>query len=244
MLEINRFKLKTGCLASFMLFSTAAFATDTIPLNLLAGWNSITQTELRKDLDYLTADQREGRLAASKGDEQSIEWIVEQFKQAGLKPANGNSYLQTFNVVKFTPDKKQNYVQLDRNGNKTTWKKPAIVTEFNQDIDINAEIVFAGYGITAPDLNYDDYANIDVHNKLVLVFEHEPQETNKKSIFNGTGNTPYATNRIKALNAQAHGALGILIAPEPTRKHPSNQERYEKIGGSVNRKDPIASMVL
>ena len=50
-----------------------------------------------------------------------------------------------------------------------------------------------GYGITAPELRYDDYQGIDAHGKIVLLFDHEPQETDPNSIFNGTGNTRYAT---------------------------------------------------
>jgi len=77
-----------------------------------------------------------------------------------------------------------------------------------------------------------------------MVFDHEPQEEDESSIFNGTGNTPYATPRVKALNAQKHGAIGLLIAPEPNRKHPSNQERRARIGGDLKRKIPLPEMVL
>jgi hypothetical protein len=96
-------------------------------------------------------------------------------------------------------------------------------------------VIFAGYGITAPELNYDDYKNVDVKGKIALVFDHEPQETNADSIFNGLGNTRYATTRVKALNAQAHGAIGLLVVAEPNRKHPSNQERQARIAGSSQR---------
>lgn len=223
------------------IFSPLSYATKVISNDLMTGWGAIQQKKLRSDLDYLTADQLEGRLASTKGDEKTIEWLVTQFKSTGLKPGNGNSYLQTFNVIEYVPDLKNSYITLERNGKKQKWAKPDIVTEFHQDLNLNAEIVFAGYGITAPALNYDDYENLDVKGKLVLVFEHEPQEKVATSVFNGTGNTPYATTRVKALNAEEHGAIGILIAPEPTRTHPSNQERYAKIGG---RKQEIPSMVL
>ena len=70
---------------------------------------------------------------------------------------------------------------------------------YRADIDVTAPVVFAGYGITAPELHYDDYRGIDVHGKIVLLFDHEPQETDPNSIFNGTGNTRYATTRVKVL---------------------------------------------
>ncbi len=105
-------------------------------------------------------------------------------------------------------------------------------------------MVFAGFGITAPELKYDDYQNIDAHGKVVLIFDHEPQETDPHSIFNGTGNTRYATSRVKVLNAQAHAAIAVIIVAEPNRKHPSNQERVARIGGSARRAVPLPSQAL
>lgn len=239
----HQFKL-LGLAASFLLTQSVFAADKTIPADLLTGWNQITQNIIHADINYLTADAREGRLALTGGDTQTIDWLVEQFKQAGLQPGNGDSYLQTFNVITFEPDKKHSTITLSRHGKQQTWKKPDIMTEFNHDLNLSAPVVFAGYGITAPALNYDDYANIDVKGKFVLVFEHEPQERDARSIFNGTGNTIYAANRVKIMNAQQHGAIGILIAAEPNRHHPSNYERFMRIGGSVNRKPPLPSMVL
>jgi hypothetical protein len=241
------FKLRPIIVATMLgygLFQSTLFAAQAVPTTLKAGWDSIQQKSIQSDLNYLTSSKLEGRLALTNGDQLATEWLVEQFKKAGLQPGNGDSYLQTFNVIQYVPDRNQNQVILKVNGKQTIWKKPDIFTDFNRDISINGDVVFAGYGITAPDLNYDDYQNIDVKGKWVLVFEHEPQETNASSIFNGTGNTPHATNRVKALNAQKHGAIGVLIAPEPNRKHPSNQERYMRIGGTTARKTPPPSMVL
>lgn len=241
------FKLRPIIVATMLgygLFQSTLFAAQAVPTTLKAGWDSIQQKSIQSDLNYLTSSKLEGRLALTNGDQLATEWLVEQFKKAGLQPGNGDSYLQTFNVIQYVPDRNQNQVILKVNGKQTIWKKPDIFTDFNRDISINGDVVFAGYGITAPDLNYDDYQNIDVKDKWVLVFEHEPQETNASSIFNGTGNTPHATNRVKALNAQKHGAIGVLIAPEPNRKHPSNQERYMRIGGTTARKTPPPSMVL
>jgi hypothetical protein len=119
-----------------------------------------------------------------------------------------------------------------------------VIGGFHDDLEITAPLVFAGYGITAPGMHYDDYRGIDVRGKIVALFEHEPQENDPHSPFNGTGNTRYATNRVKALNAQAHGALAVLVMAEPNRKHPSNLERVNRIGGSMNRTIPLPSQVI
>ena len=82
-------------------------------------------------------------------------------------------------------------------------------------------VVFAGYGITAPELDYDDYAGLDVTGKVVLIFGHEPQENDEQSIFNGKGNTRYTNATYKALNAQRHGAIGILSMTDPNNHAPA-----------------------
>jgi hypothetical protein len=147
-------------------------------------------------------------------------------------------------LIEYRPDRARSYMKLERGGSEKQWKFPDAYGTFPSDVDVTGEVVFAGFGITAPELNYDDYQGIDVHGKIVLIFDHEPQETDAASIFNGTGNTRYATTRVKLLNAQAHGAVGVLIVGEPNRKHPSNQERVARIGGSVTRATPLPLQAL
>jgi hypothetical protein len=108
-------------------------------------------------------------------------------------------------------------------------------------VDVSGGLVYAGYGITAPELGYDDYAKVDVRGKIVLVMEHEPQEDDARSIFNGTGNTRYATSRVKLLNAQRHGAVAVLLMPEPNAKHVSAAKRQANVlvGVTAKRLTPI-----
>ena len=226
------------------LCASAVLAATAVPADLLTGWNTLQQAEIKTDVSYLASDKLQGRLTLADGDTLAVHWIAAEFKKAGLKPANGNSYLQAVPLIQYVPDRKNSYIRLENKAGQKQWKKPEVVTEFRQNININSDVVFAGYGITAPAMHYDDYQNIDVRGKMVMVFEHEPQETDPASIFNGVANTRFATNRIKALNAQMHGAVAVLIAPEPNRKHPSNQERSARIGGSTERKNPLPSFVL
>jgi len=242
---LNKTIYKYICFILILCFGNFAIAsTEKIPNSLLTGWNSINQSTLRNDELFLTSDALQGRLSLTPGDQKSIDWIVEQFKKSGLKPANGDSYLQAVPLIEYVPDVKKSYIALERAGKVTKWKKPDVISQFPQNINLKSDVVFAGYGITAPDLHYDDYENIDVKGKIVLIFEHEPQERNPQSVFNGIANTIYSTNRVKVINAQKHGAIAVLIAPEPNRKHPSNQERYLSIGGTTKRKIPLPSQVL
>jgi hypothetical protein len=70
----------------------------------------------------------------------------------------------------------------------------------------NLPLVFVGYGITAKDADYDDYANVDVKDKAVVILRHEPQQANPHSVFEGTRNSQYAPFRRKVSNAYEHGA--------------------------------------
>ncbi|MGH9660866.1 MAG: M20/M25/M40 family metallo-hydrolase, partial [Bryobacteraceae bacterium] len=109
---------------------------------------------------------------------------------------------------------------------------------------LRGEAVFCGYGIAARELGYDDFAGVDVRGRIVLVFDHEPQEDDPKSRFNGTGATRHSASRVKALEAQRRGALALLVAAEPNRKHPSNAERRARIAGGEQRARRIASQQI
>src|SRR5712671_531539 len=225
-------------------FAAAGRSQQPVPARLASGFDTIRDETLRADLTFLASDALQGRMSLQPGDDVAIEWIAAEFAKAGLKPAAGGSYLQPVDLVEYRADRAQSYVAWKRAGSEKQWKFPDAIGLYRSDVDVTAEVVFAGFGITAPELHYDDYRDIDVSGKIVLVFDHEPQETDTSSIFNGTGNTRYATARVKILNAQAHGAVGVLIAAEPNRKHPSNQERIARIGGSATRAVPIPSQAL
>jgi Peptidase family M28/PA domain len=215
-----------------------------VPRNLAPGYESIREDALRADLTFLASDALGGRMSLERGDAVAIEWIASEFAKAGLAPAANGSYLQPVPLVEYRPDRSQSFVALSRNGKETQWKYPEVLGGYREDTDVAAEAVFAGFGITAPELGYDDYAGLDAKGKIALVFDHEPQETDPHSIFNGTGNTRYATTRVKVLNAQGHGAVAVLVVAEPNRKHPSNQERVARIGGSAVRSTPLPSQAL
>ncbi len=218
--------------------------SQSIAPNQAKGFATLQPSTLRKDLFYIASDKLEGRMSLTSGDEAAIHWIEDQFRQAHLKPAGKDThgqpgYLQNFDLIEYRPDRPNSTLLLDRKGMQTLWHAPEAVGAYKHALDLTAPVVFAGYGITAPELGYDDYKGLDATGKIVLVFDHEPQEDDPHSIFNGTGNTRYATTRVKLLNAQAHGALAVITVAEPNRHHLTNAERYAKIGGSALRATPL-----
>ena len=226
------------------ILTITAGAQDSVPASVATGFNTIKVSDLKADLTFFASDALQGRMSLQTGDEVATQWIASEFATAGLTPAVDGSYLQAVPLIEYRADRGQSYVAFKRGGTQKQWQFPEAYGAFSKDVDVTADVVFAGFGITARELGYDDYRGIDARGKIVLVFDHEPQETDPASIFNGTGNTRYATTRVKALNAQAHGAVGLLIVAEPNRKHPSNQERQARIGGSAARAVPIPSQAL
>ena len=226
-------------------FALSAAAQEPVSPRLSTGFQSIQESTLRADLTFLASDALEGRMSLQPGDAVAVQWIAAEFAKAGLQPgAADGTYLQPVNLIEYRGDRARSYVAVTRNGAEKRWAFPDAYGAFPSDVDLAGDVVFAGFGITAPELHYDDYAHIDARGKVVLIFDHEPQETDPASIFNGTGNTRYATSRVKVLNAQAHGAIAVLIVGEPNRKHPSNQERVARIGGSITRAVPLPSQAL
>jgi hypothetical protein len=203
------------------------------------GIDRIQTSDLRRDLTYLSSDALQGRLSLTPSSEIAIHWIEAEFKKAGLKTS-----LQPAPLWEFQPNHDAGYLKIRHAGKEETFRSPDATGQYPEKVDVSGGVVFAGFGITAPELGYDDYRGIHAKGKIVVVFDHEPQETDPRSIFNGRGNTRYATIRVKALNAQTHGALAVLLAPEPNRKHLTNQERIAKIGSGAQGNPNISSEAI
>jgi len=245
-LSMKSTKIRLVVLLSLVFLSLVAVAQtrQPVPAGVATGFNTIREDALRADLTFLASDALQGRMSSQTGDDVAIQWIASEFAKAGLKPAANGGFLQAVELIEYRGDREHSYVALKRGSSEKQWKFPDAFGGFRADVDLTADVIFAGFGITAQELHYDDYQGIDAHGKIVMIFDHEPQETDPNSIFNGTGNTRYATGRVKILNAQAHGAVGVLIVAEPNRKHPSNQERVARIGGSITRAVPLPSQAL
>jgi hypothetical protein len=197
---------------------------------LATGLDDIQAAKLRADLTFLASDAMEGRMSLERGSEVAIQWIAAEFSKAGLKPAFGDSFLQPVPLVEYKMDRENTYLKIRGHGTEQTLHAPDATGNYPQDGVYKGRVVFAGFGITAPEYKYDDYAGIDARGKIVLVFNHEPQEDDADSIFNGKGNTRYANPRSKMFNAQRHGAVALLIAPDPNHK-PGNERGPLDAGG-------------
>ena len=195
------------------------------------GFDSISGTRLKADLTFLSSDALEGRRSLERGSEVAIQWIAAQFAIAGLKPLVGDSYLQPVPLIEFTADRALTSLTVHHGATSDTYHAPDATANFSNEVTLSGAVVFAGYGISAPELGYDDYAGIDARGKIVLIFNHEPQENDGTSVFNGKGNTRYNNAAYKSLNAQRHGAIGIVSMPD-VNNHAAGQGRGGRAGAA------------
>jgi hypothetical protein len=226
----------TLLLAAALCSLIAAPAASGIDPRIAPGFEAIQVRDLRADLTFLSSGVLEGRMSLAPGSDVAIQFIAAEFAKAGLVPAIGGSFLQPVPLIEYLPDVQHTQLTLHRGAKAERYAfLEDFVGFFPRDVEVEGPVVFAGFGITAPQFHYDDYAGLDARGKIVLVFDHEPQESDPASIFNGVGNTTAANVRLKILNAQRHGAIGVLIVGEPNRKHPSNLERLARIPGIMDR---------
>ena len=178
---------------------------------------------------YLSADELEGRGNGTRGLERAAEYIAEQFKAAGLQPGGGQrGWFQPFELVTGLTVGEGNRLVVrsaDRSASFALGETyfPLSATANDSTRVPSAEIgraplVFAGYGISAPALEYDDYAGVDVSGKAVLIFTHEPQEHDGNSRFEGRSFSGHSTLLTKAMTARSKGAKLMLVVADPTHE--------------------------
>ena len=181
------------------------------------GLDAITAGEMKKHLEYLASDAQRGRDTPSPELDTCAAYIADYFKALGLKPVGDNqSYFQHFNLLRNRLSEPNAFI-LTGSGIETEYKikddyVPLYLTANRR---ITAPVVFAGYGITAPEFGYDDYKGINVRGKIVFVFTHEPQENDSTSRFDGRQMTDHSKIIHKALNAREHGAVGLILITDP-----------------------------
>src|SRR5260370_33572091 len=170
-------KIRTrGILAGLILAAVSLAATATIDPTLYLN-----------EIKFLASLEMRGRATGSPELERAAAFLEHHYRQLGIKPI-GNSYLQPFPVTTDAALGKANYFQFTEDGRATTLHFPDEFVPFNfsQTGPVTGAVVFAGYGITAPEYGYDDYAGLDVKGKIVLLMLHEPQESEPKSVFQST----------------------------------------------------------
>jgi len=158
-----------------------------------------------RDVAWLADDAREGRGVGTAGLDASLAYVEERMKSLGLAPAgDGGTFRQSFEVPTALRAVATSVVV----DGAVVEAAPA---GFSASGAASGKLVYVGYGISAPKLGHDDYANVDVRGKIVLARRYAPEGGR----FDGDAERRYSEARYKAWNAREHGAKGVLIADLP-----------------------------
>ena len=187
---------------SILVASTSAFAQSLSP--------EITADDIKTHVKFLASDELEGRGTGTPGNQKAAEYIVQQFTSYGLRPAGpGGSWYQPFDFV--------SAVQLGKNNSLSISpmigpKRPLEADKdfrplgFSSNSSVKASAVFAGYGISAPEKNYDDFGGLDVTGKVVIALRYGPDGNDAHSEF-----YKFTSFRNKARYARDKGAAALIL---------------------------------
>ena len=172
---------------------------------------SADSTRYLNDIKTLSAPDMEGRGAGTKGLERATKYLEHRYKSLGLQPAGTNGYLQPFTVTTGAKLKSDNEFMVDEGGKKQplTLNQDFVPASFSSSGALTAPVVFAGYGASAEEFGYDDYAGLDVKDKIVVVLRYEPEIFGVKSGQHGL--TQHSQLISKAINARNHGAKALVL---------------------------------
>ena len=185
---------------------------------------SITSKESRSHIHRLASTAFGGRETGTAGEWLAARYIANEFLKCGLLPGGDDgTFFQNFQLTRSDLQKATMRLKSEIGGEEAVTvfsvKRDFVPFSFTGENSVSAPVVFAGYGITAPEYQYDDYQNIHAKGKIVLVLRHEPQENDRNSIFAGAQLTQHALFEEKAKNALTHGAVGMLVVSDPNSGH-------------------------
>jgi Zn-dependent M28 family amino/carboxypeptidase len=179
------------------------------------GFSGFSADMLRNDISILAADSLLGRKPFTEGETKAINYLQKRFAAIGLEPGNGNSYLQEVPMVNIaTVADPVMHVKSPRGNFQLTGFDDYVIWTEKTDpvIDLkDNELVFAGYGVNAPERGWNDYEGLDVKGKIVLVLVNDPGYGIDSSLFKGDTMTYYGRWTYKFEEAARQGAKGCLV---------------------------------
>jgi Zn-dependent M28 family amino/carboxypeptidase len=189
-----------------------------LPGTAISALQKIDPERIRAHVRFLASDLLEGRGTGQRGGDIAAEYIATQFALDGLKPAGDNgTYLQRVPMVGITPLPQTTFSLASPRGDARDLKVLDDYVAYDQtqqpSSDIDADIVYVGYGIKAPEYQWDDYKGVDVKGKVLLMLVNEPPSTDMK-FFKGRALTYYGRWTYKYEEAARQGAAGVILIHE------------------------------
>jgi Peptidase family M28/PDZ domain len=203
-----------------------------------------TAQEFLDSIKFLSSDELKGRSNGSPELDRAAKYIAGHFRKFGLKPGGEeHTYFQRFSLVVGAKLGNKNAATFAQGMASTPLKvrQDFVPLSFSANATVTAPLVFAGYGITAPEYHYDDYQGIDASGRAVIVLRHEPQENDEHSVFLGKQLTAHAEIVNKAINAKIHGAAAMILVRD-LGNHPDQSDellRFEEVSGPQEMSIPV-----
>ncbi len=215
-----------------------------LPGAAFAAMETINPEHIRWHVRYLSHDLLEGRGTGQRGGDIAAEYIATQFAEYGLKPAGENgSYLQKVPLVGIMTLPETLFSLVPKQGAAMNLKPLEEYIAYDRtqqpESDVDADIVYVGYGIEAPEYNWDDYKGVDVRGKVLLMLVNEPPSDDPK-FFKGKALTYYGRWTYKYEEAARKGAVGVILVHrddmasygwEVVRNSNSGEHSYVKLEG-------------
>lgn len=184
-------------------------------------------------IEYLASDRLGGRGNGTPGLDEASRYIAERFHEYRLRAVGDDgSYFQHFMLSLEGQLGPKNFLRLRGAAGfqrELELHRDYEPMSFSASGQVSAALVFAGYGITAPEKGYDDYEKVDVRGKAVLILRHHPQERLEHGPFEPR---PHATFTRKATNALAHGAVALLVVNDPL-PHQDEKDQIVSFGADL-----------
>lgn len=209
--------------AALLASCTDETVEPSVPAITATSGNTVTVENIAEMLHQHTAvlasDDFEGRAPATPGEEKTIAYLENEFKALGIGPGNGDSYFQAVAVTEITTSS-NTVLSVTGNGysGEFTYGNEMVVGTQQQVESIaidNSDLVFVGYGIVAPERNWNDYADLDMAGKTAVILVNDPGfATQEADHFNGNAMTYYGRWTYKYEEAARQGAAGALIVHE------------------------------
>jgi Zn-dependent M28 family amino/carboxypeptidase len=189
------------------------------PMVAAASETAEIQALLHEHIAVLASDEFEGRAPATPGEEKTINYLRSKFEALGIGPGNGDSYFQSVSVTEITTASDAVLTFSGSNYDAELEYATEMIVGSQQQIPttsiVDSELVFVGYGVVAPERNWNDYAGIDVVGKTVVILVNDPgYATQDPEVFNGNAMTYYGRWTYKYEEAARQGAAGALIVHE------------------------------
>ncbi len=215
-----------------------------LPGAAFAALETINPEHIRWHVRYLSHDLLEGRGTGQRGGDLAAEYIATQFAEYGLKPAGDHgTYMQKVPLVGITTMPETQFSLIPKQGETMNLKQLDEYVAYDQSqqaqSDLDAELVFVGYGIEAPEYNWDDYKGVDVRGKVLLMLVNEPPSEDPK-FFKGKALTYYGRWTYKYEQALRKGAVGAILIHqtqmasypwEVVRNSNSGEKSFLKVNG-------------